>query len=342
MNVKSSARRLILIVVLSSPIEGFVTTVRAVKPSIPPYAVSGLLTEPRLFGEGIISTRDDEFGGVFTPDGKTCFFSLSVPRHYQYLILASHFVGGKWSTPEIAPFSGVYRDSDPVLSPDGSRLYFASDRPVDKKPKHDFDIWVVERTKHGWGEPKNLGAPINSDSNEDFASVTADGTIYFSSTRAGAKGGPGDSDIYRARPVNGKYEKVEHLGDEINSEAFELDCLIAPDESFLLIGSYARPDGFGNYDIYVSNNHNGVWTPSRNLGPKVNTSARDYSPRISPDGKYLFFTSERDFTMQPLTKPLTYSALVEGLHSTLNGSGNIYQIELSAIGIGSAVSIESK
>ena len=31
-------------------------------------------------------------------------------------------------------------------------------------------------------------------------------------------------------------------------------------------------------------------------GPKVNSGFRDYSPRISPDGKYLFFTSEKDFS----------------------------------------------
>src|SRR5262249_34588092 len=87
--------------------------------SVPPYGVRGPLTEPRLFAEGTISTRDDEFGGVFTPDGKTCLFSISVPRHYLYVILISHFVNGKWSTPEVAPFSGKYRDFDPVFSPDG-------------------------------------------------------------------------------------------------------------------------------------------------------------------------------------------------------------------------------
>ncbi|HVW59441.1 MAG TPA: hypothetical protein VHC48_05385 [Puia sp.] len=51
-----------------------------------------------------------------------------------------------------------------------------------------------------------------------------------------------------------------------------------------------------SYDIYISRRIGGKWTPSRNLGPKVNTAFRDYSPGISPDGRYLFFTSEKDFS----------------------------------------------
>ena len=311
----------------------FIQSAFGASSSHPPYYVPGPVGEPRMFGEGIISTRDDEFGGAFTPDGNTCFFSMSVPRHYLYVIMTSHFDHGKWSTPEVAPFSGLYRDFDPVMSADGTKIYFASDRPVAGQPKHDYDIWVVERKGNGWGEPTNLGAPINSEDNEDFASVTKDGTIYFSSTRPGAMGGPGDSDLYRSRLLNGKYQTVEHLGKEINSEAFELDCFVTPDESMLFIGSIGRPDSLGNYDIYVSRNTNGTWSQATNLGPKVNSAARDYSPRLTPDGKFLFFTSERDFTMLPNRPRLTYAEMEKGLHSILNGSGNIYQIELSALGL---------
>ena len=312
---------------------GAVSQAKPRRAARPPYAVGGRLSEPRLFAEGIISTRDDEFGGTFTADGKTCFFSRSVPRSYLYTILVSHFRGGRWTTPEVAPFAGRYRDFDPVLSPDGNKIYFASDRPVGDGPKADYDIWVVERKGGGWGEPRNLGPPVNTEYNEHFASATSDGTIYFSSDRPGAMGGEGDSDIYRARLAGGKYSEAEHLGEAVNSNSFELDCIIAPDESFLLVGAAGRREGLGNYDIYVSRREGGVWTPYRNLGPKVNSLARDYSPRLSPDGKYLFFTSERDFATPSLVGRLTYPELVRNLHGTLNGSGNIYQIELSAIGL---------
>ena len=88
---------------------------------------------PEMIGEGVISTPDDEFGGDLAPDGKTLYFDKTVPAHYLYVLCESRFADGKWSKPEVLPFSGLYRDSDPVLSPDGATMYFASDRPVTAK-----------------------------------------------------------------------------------------------------------------------------------------------------------------------------------------------------------------
>src|SRR5439155_36692 len=128
-------------------------------------------------------------------------FNVSVPRSYLYVICVSHRVNGRWTEPEIAPFSGHYRDSDPVLSPDGNRLYFVSDRPAPGKTTHDFDVWAVDRTTSGWGwgDPRNLGAPVNSSVNEYFASEASDGTLYFAS----ARGYPTEA---RERPVT--YDEI--------------------------------------------------------------------------------------------------------------------------------------
>jgi len=294
-----------------------------------PYARHDSLSQPALFAEGVITTKDDEFGGTFTPDGQTCYFSKSVLKFYIDVICFSLFKDGKWQTPEVAPFSGIYRDFDPVLSPDGTKMLFTSSRPVTGIEEAGYDIWMVEKTATGWSEPIHLDTTINSKYNEHFASMAANGTIYFSSDRPGAMGGEGDADIYRSRLVDGKYMPAEHL-DSVSSTAYELDCLVAPDESFILTGCYGRKGGYGNYDIYYSRNIKGTWSTSKNLGPKVNSRFRDYSPRISPDGKYLFFTSERDFSAtQEQVKD--YKELEKNLHSILNGSGNIYQIELSAL-----------
>src|ERR1700753_2031094 len=61
-----------------------------------PYSHAGILTEPALFAEGVIDTRDDEFGGTFSPDGKTCYFSKSVLPFYLDVICFSKFKDGKW------------------------------------------------------------------------------------------------------------------------------------------------------------------------------------------------------------------------------------------------------
>jgi len=94
----------------------------------------------------VISTADDEFGGSFTPDGKTIYFSRSAPHSYLYAIFESRWVGGKWTPPTIVPFSGEYTDSDPILSPvtpPGAIRAFRS-RLVNGK----------------WAEPENLSAAM--------------------------------------------------------------------------------------------------------------------------------------------------------------------------------------
>lgn len=299
-----------------------------------PYASDQPITEPKLFQEGIISTHFDEFGLAFSRDGHSLFFNRSVPRSNLYVILSSTYRNGRWTEPEVAPFSGRYWDFDAVFSADGSEVFFGSDRPVPGHPKEDqdFDIWAIHRTANGWSDPEHLDSAVNSGQDETFASSSANGTLYFIS---GREGGREHLAIYRSRLVGGKYTEAEKLKGPVNDpENSSLEVLIAPDESFLLLVPFGRKDGFGSFDIYVSEQQNGQWTAPRNLGPKVNTAARDYSPRLSPDGKYLFWSSERGLgTVRP-TSPMTAQELDTAARGTLNGWGNIYQIELSAIGLG--------
>jgi len=295
------------------------------------YTLSRKTGGPVIFAKDIISTDTDEFGGVFSPDGKIVYFSKSVPGSYFYSICYSEFKNGHWTKPGIMPFSGIYKDFDPVLSPDGNKMLFASDRPVDGKTKTDYDIWMVEKTKTGWSNHEHLDTVINSSYDEHFASIAGNGNIYFSSTRPGAKGGEYDSDVYLSRFINGKYQQAESLGDSVNSEYFELEAVIAPDESYLLTGVLGRPDGFGHFDIYISHNKNGDWSTSKNMGKPINSSARDYSPRITPDRKYIFFTSERDFSLLRDKKDnaYNYDQYVKEIRGVYNGLGNIYQLEFT-------------
>ena len=120
---------------------------------------------PAVLGPGTISTIANEFGGTLTPDGSEIYYSVSVQHSYMYAIYMSRRGrDGQWTSPILAPFSGHGRDFDPVLSPDGRRLVFISDRPArpgDKKL--DYDIWWVDRTANGdWSAPRRFGAPINT------------------------------------------------------------------------------------------------------------------------------------------------------------------------------------
>jgi ankyrin repeat protein len=247
---------------------------------------------PELFAPGIVSTEKRELNSVFTPDGKEFYFTVRTgPMKWKIMVMKQE--NNRWTTPRVASFSGLYSDVDLFISPDGKRLFYCSNRPLEGKgePKKDFDIWVVERIKGGWSEPLNLGAPINSEEAEFYPSVTRDGTMYFQSMRSDSIGA---RDIYRSKPVNGVYEKVENVGDVINSELFEGDVLISPGEDYMIF-SVNRPDSFGQGDLYISfRDKKNNWTTPKNMRNKINTEHNENCPILSPDGKFFFFTRHND------------------------------------------------
>ena len=93
------------------------------------------------------------------------------------------------------------------------------------------------------------------------------------------------------------------------------------------------PESRGTYDLYVSFRRDGVWTKPTNLGDKINSVAWDFSPKVSPDGKRFFFTSNRGFADKPLEKRLSYKELLQKLHSPGNGLRDIYKIDISALNL---------
>ena len=280
--------------------------------------------QPEMIGEGVISTPDDEFGGTLSPDGQTLYFDKTVPAHYLYILCQSKLVHGKWSEPSVLPFSGEYRDSDPVLSPNGRTMFFASDRPVAPRARDErrFQIWQVTQTAQGWSAPSIVPGAINSEGSQVFASVTNDGTMYFTSSRT-----TGSYGIFRARLVGGKYADAEDLGPVVNGPGIaSLEAWIAPDESYLLIGSFGRAGGYGNSDLFVSFPDGGKWGKPINLGPLVNTSAREYSPRVTADGEWLYYASEQGFPYEKHEQPVSFQQFKDGMRAIRNGLGNIYRI----------------
>jgi WD40-like Beta Propeller Repeat len=282
---------------------------------------------PEMIGEGVISTDEDELGGGVSPDGQTLIFEKSAAPHYLYIMCESHLVNGAWSKPEILPFSGQYRDTDPVLAPDGGSILFASDRPVNGKDLHRWSIWQARRTGTGWEEPKLVPGAVNSEGSQVFASIAANGNIYFASSRK-----TGEYDVFRAKLVDGEYKEAEDLGPTFNGPGIDtFEATIAPDESYLLLGSFGRAGGYGSSDIFVSFNRAGIWSKPVNLGPEINTRARDYSPRISGDQKWLYFTSEKGFLDENQEQAYTYQSFTGNLGAVTNGLGNLYQVPLAPV-----------
>lgn len=284
--------------------------------------------EPTLFADGVISTRDSESSFTLSPDNNVAYFVKSSPDLSLRVIVVSQLKNGKWTTPEVASFSGEYSDTDPCFSPDGTKLYFASRRPVEgTTQKPDNDLWVVEKTSTGWSAPRHLN--VNTESQEVSPSVTTDGTLYFSSNRPGGKGA---TDIYRAKFSDGNYSMPENVGDPISSPGPEVQVFATPDDNTLLFAALGRPDGIGSVDIYISRRVDGAWSKPVNLGNKINSRGVDSAPRISADRKYFFWTSTRGYGFEEQQAArLGAKELSHKLQSAGNSLGDIYQIDLSAL-----------
>jgi Tol biopolymer transport system component len=246
-----------------------------------------------VFAPGLVSMKDRfEYGNTFSKDGKEFYYSHNVNGKPQINVI--RFENNTWSEPKTILVHDVYGYNDAFLSPDEKRLYFISDRPLDGKgPKKDIDIWYVERKGDGWSEPVNVGSSINAEKNEYYISFTKKGTMYFSSN-AGTKENDKNYDIRTAEFSNGKFLPNKKLGDAINTEYYEADVYVHPDETYVIFCS-ERFDGKGRGDLYVSfRNNKGEWSPAKNMGDAINTDGYEFCPYVTPDGKFLFFSRSGD------------------------------------------------
>jgi hypothetical protein len=293
-----------------------------------PYTAKGPLPVATVFEPGVISTADDESLPTFTPDGATLFFLKNTPTFRHWTIVESHYANGRWGTPEVAPFSGQYNDADVFLAKDGS-VFFISNRPVNGNPRKDTDIWVMRRKGAGFADPEHIDA-VSSPKYEWFPIVADNGTLYFGS---GREGGLGGTDLWRSRLVDGKYQAPENLGAAINTAGNDTEAWIAPDESYMIFSTDGRKDTRGADDIYVARRSGDSWSEPRNLGDAVNSTGSEYGAKPSPDGKYLFFCSNRALVDKPLERRLDYAELTAKLHAPGNGLNDIYQVDLSALDI---------
>ncbi len=252
--------------------------------------------QPAPFALDIVSTNRFEHGSIaFSPDGAEAFWSSSFEADsgYSYSrILTSRVANGRWTKPDLAPFSTEPRTGDdvPFFHPDGSKLFIDSGRPDEPGGEPGAErIWMMERRDGGWSEPRVIEGGPNDQSIHWQFSVAANGNIYFSS------GG----DLWVSRPLSGlRYAAAEKLPPVINGdETLEGSPFIAPDESYLLFVGNRRPDALGGSDLYISfRDRSGGWSAPIHLEEPINSPANDHCPAVSPDGRHLFFNSHRSGT----------------------------------------------
>jgi Tol biopolymer transport system component len=270
---------------------------------------------PKLFAPGIVSLEDRyEFGSVFSKDGKEFYYGVEGKNrpHIEYMKWEEGGWGKDgWGKADELLISDKYGYNDPFLSPDDQRLYFISDQAMDGKgEKKDIDIWYVQREGDGWSEPINAGKEINSPNNEYYISFTKEGTMYYSSNKEAENIRSNRFDIYSSPFAKTSFEASTKLGDAINTEHYEADVFVSPDEDYLIYCA-ERPDGNGKGDLYISfKDANGEWTKSVSMGNDINTTGYEFCPFVTADGKYLFFSRDGDIYWVD-------AKVIDGLRQTL-------------------------
>ena len=222
--------------------------------------------------------------------------------------------------PQICPFSGKWSDTDPFVSPDGQRIFFISNRPMPdadpNEPQKVMQIWCASLiAPNKWGIPVRLDSAVNRNGAGSFApSISAKGTLYFCARR---KEHP-RMQSYSCDWLGDHYAAAKILS--IDGVSQIQDPFIAPDESYLVFLS-------GN-DLYISFNKDGKWSTAEKLPVNVNNGDHNASPYVSPDGKFLFYTSSRTSGYYERTahQLISYDDLLKENQSIFNTAGNILTI----------------
>lgn len=253
---------------------------------------------PEPFAPGIISTEENsEFELTFSQDGRRAYFSRRAPGEKQ-AIYQTDFIDGTWSEPQRAPFSNS-RDETAMITPNGRYFFFGSERPIPGKPNQgnfDMNIWVMKQTSDGWSDPTPLPEPINQvqvsgeewpSSNNNFFFTNDNETFYYTTMQRGSNA----IKLYQTTMKDGEYSQPEVVSGLFDDEKFWVySAVISPDGQYLAFNSYGAPGGAGGEDIYIAKRTETGWSKAKPIGPLVNTTNEESSPRFSRDGKYFFFS----------------------------------------------------
>ena len=290
---------------------------------------------PELFAPGLVCTGMSERDVAIAPDGREIYFG--VMSDWIATIMVTRLENGRWTEPAVAPFAADprYFHFEPCLSADGKRMLFLTTRPtVGEETKPGWanqNIFAADRRADGaWGEPYDLGTPVNTTGAEFFPSLTRDGTLYYT---CGTPRG-GQLKIVRSRLVDGRYQAPDTLPAAVNGKGVPYNAFIAPDERYLIACVEGRTDGAEpgrpQYFVFFRDAED-RWSEGVCLGKNVSpVGGNAGSACVSPDGKHLFFgsTRPREIASTPQA-PLTLRSLRDANGRAQNGNSDIYWMEAS-------------
>lgn len=189
-------------------------------------------------------------------------------------------------------FNSSFDEYAPVLSKDGSFMFFTSRRPISNKEIRKGEgrerIYYTECNESGWSEAKLLESPINTANNFNSAvALSPDGKSLF----IYRDDRQGNGDLFVSHLSGFKWSTPEVLPPPINTKFHESSLTISADGNTLYFTSN-RDGGVGGMDIwFTQKDKNGKWGDAVNIGNAVNTDKDEEGIFLHPDGKTLYFSS---------------------------------------------------
>lgn len=184
------------------------------------------------------------------------------------------------------PINTSARDFSPVVSGDESELVYNSAQ------KFYDAVFFSKKINNKWSAPINITPEIESDGDQYCSSLSYDGTELYL-----RKEDNFDADLMVAKYENGRWNKSQPLGKNINTKFWEGNACVSKDGKTLYFSSN-KAGGFGALDLYKSERKSdGSWGPAVNLGNTINTEFNEDAPFITEDGKRLYFSSQGHNTM---------------------------------------------
>ena len=159
---------------------------------------------------------------------------------------------------------------------------------------YNQDIWFAQIADGTFGKVVHPGYPLNNALPNSLVSVGMEPDEYVIINQFYEDGSmyAGFSRMHIGEEVNYVFPKPMHIF-EFDLTNSDVNMTMTP-EGHILVLSMKRSDGLGMNDLYVSFYiRNNLWSAPRHMGASINTSFQETSPHISPDKKFIYFSSNR-------------------------------------------------
>nr|WP_298994989.1 hypothetical protein [uncultured Allomuricauda sp.] len=221
--------------------------------------------------------------GTFSPDLKEYYFTISDTDFKNFKVLMIKKKKFKWSEPEEAFFNSKYNEHGMSFSPDGNSVYFSSTRPVNTDGiESTWHIWKSDKVNGEWTEPTFADIPNLRNKLVSHPTITNSGMLYFHSSNLDYS----EMDLYQSKKTKDGFEAAERVSISMKAKNGKCTPFISPNGDYIIFASIGN-----QLDLMISfNDGNGRWSNTRKLSDEINSFGQG-NPYVTPNGKFLFFTT---------------------------------------------------